>query len=186
MVTRLVLDPGRCCRGTPVDQHCANRIVAIVQKTGFSLAIPKSVEKKLSGFMRTKNRGFKHFGLRRRRLETQRKETTGYFCHQNRHLQRMKRPLSLVKATGGKLHDESKNPFKDLSTDKINRHYTVIFFSYRPIQAQEGKTIGKYLLLSSSKTPPFRSFTIIITAIVFTFLTGIFLRFFLNGFGTYS
>ena len=36
----LVLDPGRCCAGTPVDQRCANRIVEQVRKTGFSLAIP--------------------------------------------------------------------------------------------------------------------------------------------------
>jgi hypothetical protein len=36
----LILDPGRCCSGTPVDQNCANRIVEQVRRTGFSLAIP--------------------------------------------------------------------------------------------------------------------------------------------------
>ena len=37
----LILDPGRCCLGTPVDQHCANRIVENVRQTGLILAIPR-------------------------------------------------------------------------------------------------------------------------------------------------
>lgn len=40
----LILDPGRCCSGTPVDQYCADRIVKQVQETGFSLAIPKAIK----------------------------------------------------------------------------------------------------------------------------------------------
>lgn len=40
----LILDPGKCCLGTPVDRYCAERIVAQVRETGFSLALPKFIK----------------------------------------------------------------------------------------------------------------------------------------------
>ena len=40
----LILDPGKCCAGTPVNAQCANRIVKAVQEAHLTVVLPTEVE----------------------------------------------------------------------------------------------------------------------------------------------
>ena len=40
----LILDPGKCCAGTPVNAQCANRIVKAVEQAQLTVVLPTEVE----------------------------------------------------------------------------------------------------------------------------------------------
>ena len=40
----LILDPGKCCAGTPVNGQCANRIVEAVKQAQLTVVLPTEVE----------------------------------------------------------------------------------------------------------------------------------------------
>lgn len=39
----LILDPGKCCAGTPVNAQCANRVVKAVQDAGLTVVLPTEI-----------------------------------------------------------------------------------------------------------------------------------------------
>ena len=39
----LILDPGSCCAGEPVDARCAKRIVSELSQSGYALILPTSI-----------------------------------------------------------------------------------------------------------------------------------------------
>ena len=40
----LILDPGACCAGTPVDASCADRVVEALDRSGFTLVLPTQIK----------------------------------------------------------------------------------------------------------------------------------------------
>ncbi len=40
----LILDPGKCCAGQPVDERCADRVVTMLFRAGYTLSLPTIIE----------------------------------------------------------------------------------------------------------------------------------------------